>query len=71
MAITENRLQNAGAMWVDQEVMVDRGFVTSRKPEDLAAFTQKMIEEFKEGVHVDEGPRATDEGMPEYRRKVV
>lgn len=63
-------LQNAGATWVDQEVIVDNGLVTSRRPEDLAAFTQKMIEEFKEGVHVDEGIRATSEGMPEPSRKV-
>jgi protease I len=44
-------LANAGAIWVDQEVYVDNGLVTSRKPDDLPAFNRKMIEEFAEGVH--------------------
>jgi protease I len=44
-------LRNAGATWVDREVVVDRGLVTSRKPDDLAAFCSKMIEEFAEGTH--------------------
>jgi protease I len=44
-------LKNAGATWIDQEVVVDRGLVTSRKPDDLPAFNRKMIEEFAEGVH--------------------
>jgi protease I len=44
-------LQNAGAEWVDQEVVADRGLVTSRKPDDIAAFNRKMIEEFAEGKH--------------------
>jgi protease I len=39
-------LQNAGAEWVDQEVVVDRGLVSSRKPDDLPAFNSAMIEEF-------------------------
>src|SRR5204863_9019208 len=42
-------LKNAGADWVDEEVVVDRGVVTSRKPDDLPAFNRKMIEEFAEG----------------------
>ena len=42
-------LRNAGAHWVDQEVVVDQGLVTSRKPDDLPAFCAKMIEEFAEG----------------------
>lgn len=42
-------LRNAGARWVDEEVIVDKGLVTSRKPEDIPAFNQKMIEEFAEG----------------------
>lgn len=42
-------LENAGAHWVDEEVVVDNGWVTSRKPEDLPAFNKKMIEEFNEG----------------------
>jgi protease I len=44
-------LMNAGAKWVDREVVVDNGLVTSRKPDDLPAFNRKMIEEFAEGVH--------------------
>ena len=44
-------LRNAGAEWVDQEVVTDRGLVTSRKPDDLPAFNKKMIEEFAEGRH--------------------
>lgn len=45
-------LKNAGANWVDREVVVDKGLVTSRKPDDLPAFNRKMIEEIAEGVHV-------------------
>ena len=44
-------LKNAGAKWVDQEVMTDQGLVTSRKPDDIPAFNRKMIEEFGEGRH--------------------
>ncbi len=44
-------LKNAGALWVDREVVVDNGLVTSRKPDDLPAFNRKMIEEFAEGPH--------------------
>lgn len=44
-------LRNAGADWVDREVVVDEGLVTSRKPDDLPAFNAKMLEEFAEGVH--------------------
>ena len=47
-------LENAGATWVDQEVVVDQGLVTSRSPDDLPAFNQKMVEEFAEGKHVVE-----------------
>jgi protease I len=42
-------IRNAGGTWVDEEVHVDSGLVTSRKPDDLPAFCQKMVEEFKEG----------------------
>ena len=42
----EADLRNAGADWVDEEVVVDRGLVTSRKPDDLPAFCSKMIEQF-------------------------
>jgi protease I len=51
-------LKNAGANWVDQEVVVDNGLVTSRKPEDIPAFNRKMIEEFAEGVHDRNKPRS-------------
>jgi len=44
-------LKNAGANWVDQEVVVDQGLVTSRKPDDLPAFNRKLIEEIAEGQH--------------------
>ena len=44
-------LENAGADWVDREVVVDNGLVTSRKPDDLKAFNKKMIEEINEGVY--------------------
>jgi protease I len=44
-------LKNAGATWVDEEVVTDKGVVTSRKPADIPAFNRKMIEEFAEGVH--------------------
>ncbi|HMF62344.1 MAG TPA: type 1 glutamine amidotransferase domain-containing protein [Vicinamibacterales bacterium] len=50
-------LTNAGASWVDEEVVVDRGLVTSRKPDDIPAFNRKMIEEFAEGVHPSAGSR--------------
>lgn len=44
-------LQNAGATWVDDEVVVDAGLVTSRKPADLPAFNRRMLEEFAAGRH--------------------
>jgi protease I len=46
-------IKNAGGNWVDKEVVVDQGIVTSRKPDDIPAFNQKMIEEFGEGTHAD------------------
>ncbi len=44
-------LENAGALWVDKEVVVDEALVTSRNPNDLPAFNSKVIEEIKEGKH--------------------
>jgi protease I len=44
-------VRNAGGTWVDEEVHVDNGLVTSRKPDDLPAFCRKMVEEFAEGRH--------------------
>jgi len=48
-------IRNAGGNWVDEEVVVDQGLVTSRKPDDIPAFNDKMLEEFCEGKH--EGQR--------------
>ena len=47
-------LENAGAKWVDEEVVVDNGLVTSRKPDDLPAFNAKLIEGIAEGKHQQE-----------------
>ena len=44
-------VENAGGKWVNEEVVVDNGLVTSRKPDDISAFNKKMIEEFCEGRH--------------------
>ena len=44
-------IRNAGGHWVDEPVVVDNGLVSSRKPDDLPAFCEKMVEEFAEGVH--------------------
>jgi protease I len=46
-------VRNAGGTWVDEEVHVDQGLVTSRKPDDIPAFNAKAIEEFAEGKHAD------------------
>jgi protease I len=47
-------VRNAGGNWVDAEVVVDQGLVTSRKPADIPAFNKKMIEEFAEGRHASQ-----------------
>ena len=44
-------VKNAGGKWVNEEVVVDNGLVTSRKPDDIPAFNKKMVEEFCEGRH--------------------
>lgn len=54
-------LINAGANWVDEPVVTDRGLVTSRKPDDIPDFNTKMIEEFAEGIH----PQGIDERFRE------
>jgi protease I len=51
-------IRNAGGNWVDKEVVVDSGLVTSRKPDDIPAFNRKMIEEFAEGVHAAQREKA-------------
>src|ERR1041384_6149662 len=52
-------VRNAGGNWVDEEVVVDNGLVTSRKPDDIPAFNEKMIEEFCEGRHKRMEPAAS------------
>jgi protease I len=47
-------IRNAGGNWVDEQVVVDAGLVTSRKPDDIPAFNTKMIEEFAEGKHAEQ-----------------
>jgi protease I len=44
-------IRNAGGTWVDEEVHVDQGVTASRKPDDLPAFNEKLVEEFAEGRH--------------------
>lgn len=50
-------LKNAGAYWVDEEVVVDKGLVSSRNPDDLPAFERKLVEEIGEGVHEEQRER--------------
>jgi protease I len=54
-------IRNAGGQWSDQEVVVDRGLVTSRKPDDIPAFNEKMIEEIAEGAASARTDRSTVE----------
>jgi protease I len=58
-------LVNAGAEWVDREVVTDEGLVTSRRPDDVPAFSSKMLEEFAEGHHnrADLTPRQRETGF--------
>ena len=50
-------IRNAGGEWVDQEVVVEQGLVTSRKPADLPAFNEKIVEEFAEGRHEEQAAK--------------
>jgi protease I len=52
-------IRNAGGNWVDEEVVVDQGLVTSRKPDDLPAFNGKIVEEFAEGRHPQQAEKAS------------
>jgi protease I len=49
-------LKNAGALWTDEQVVVDQGLVTSRSPRDLTAFNAKLLEEIAEGEHAGQAP---------------
>ena len=53
-------IRNAGGDWVDAEVVVDRGLVTSRKPHDLPAFNAKLVEELAEGAHAEHAEPARE-----------
>jgi protease I len=55
-------IRNAGGEWVDEEVHVDNGFVTSRKPDDLPAFCDKLVEEICEGRHEEQALQAAGSG---------
>jgi protease I len=55
-------VRNAGGTWVDEKLVVDRGLFTSRKPDDLAAFCRKLVEELGEGIH-EEQRQATQEAL--------
>ena len=55
-------IRNAGGEWVDEEVVVDNGLVTSRKPDDLPAFNAKIVEEFCEGKHAEQSASVQSAG---------
>jgi protease I len=57
-------LRNAGAEWVDQQVHVDNGLVSSRKPDDLKAFIAKVIEEISEGKHEGQTAGGEQHALP-------
>lgn len=58
-------MKNAGADWVDREVVVDGGLVTSRKPDDIPAFNREMIRDFAEGRSAAASESATESGRPQ------
>ncbi len=53
-------IRNAGGTWVDREVQTDKGLVTSRDPDDLPVFCQKIVEEFAEGVHREQAEKTRE-----------
>jgi protease I len=63
-ASIQTDIRNAGGNWVDEEVHVDNGLVTSRKPDDLEAFSKKLIEELAEGKHESQQPTVHADATP-------
>ena len=57
-------IRNAGGNWVDEEVVVDAGLVTSRKPDDLPAFCEKLVEEICEGCHEEQALQTSGTAAP-------
>ena len=57
-------IRNAGGEWVDEQVVVDNGLVTSRKPDDLPAFNAKLVEEFAEGKHAEQSASIHADATP-------
>jgi protease I len=57
-------IRNAGGEWVDEQVVVDNGLVTSRKPDDLPAFNAKIVEEFAEGKHSEQSTSIHADATP-------
>ncbi|HET7554692.1 MAG TPA: type 1 glutamine amidotransferase domain-containing protein [Gaiellaceae bacterium] len=57
-------IRNAGGEWVDEQVVVDNGLVTSRKPDDLPAFNAKLVEEFAEGKHAEQSRSVQADATP-------
>jgi protease I len=57
-------IRNAGGEWVDEQVVVDNGLVTSRKPDDLPAFNAKIVEEFAEGKHAEQSKSVHADAAP-------